>query len=244
MHSPNESLSAAQSALDVVAFYEELEGIVRDLEGFIKNLNREDRVEGLTIHARLNSLCEAIGIGDVQEITRGTATQLSTAYPSKIKRLGVANQIVEMVQQKNISKEEIANRFGLSKDTITRFLKAYDAATPKEQAKLRKSSVYDIQTNMESLHAMMLRAISRFELDGEINARNLSEYRQLLTLAQKQLHEMNTNKKLDELASLIEEVLLVHCLPESRPKVISEFQRIGLSGFLNSMNSSKKALPT
>lgn len=244
MYSPNESLTAAQSALDIVAFYEEMEGIARDLELFIRTLDRDNRVEGETIHARLSSLCETVGISDIEKITKGSVTQLSSAYPSKIKRLGIANQIVDMVQQKNFSREEIAKRFGIGVDTVSRFLKAYDQATPREQAKLRKSSVYDIQTNMESLHAMMLRAISRFEMDGEVNARNLSEYRQLLTLAQKQLQEMNTNKKLDELASLIEEVLLVHCLPESRPKVIAEFQRIGLSGFLTSMNSNKKALPT
>jgi AraC-like DNA-binding protein len=237
----NEQHSAQIKALEAVSFIELIENLIRDFKAFCASLPREYAVEGRVHLASLQAIYESINDEEFDVSAFGMTKSLSTMYPSKIQRMGIASQLVSMREEGKYSLDEISERFGISRHTVSSFFHAYDAAKPSQKVRMSKNSVYDIQDNMENLHAMLLRTISRFELDGDITNKNLSEYRQLLALAHKQLKDISAAEKFDKLAVLIEEVLLQHCLPESRQHIMTEFQRMGLSGFLETVPATPRA---
>lgn len=237
---PNDTNQAQQAALDVVSLMEQLEGLIRDFTAFTTVLPLEHRTEAEVYSQKLKAIFAAIDTQEISPQAIGVMSKsLASQYPSKIQRMGIASQLVSVREEGKYTLVEISERFGISPNTLRAFYSAYDSAKPSEKVKMKKNSVYDIQENMEGLHSMLLRTISRFELDGEINNRNLAEYRQLLALAQKQLKDFTTAQKFEKLATMVEEVLLQHCRPESRREVMAEFQRIGLTGFLDTVPSNK-----
>jgi transcriptional regulator with XRE-family HTH domain len=237
----NEGHQAQQRALEAVSFIELLENLLRDLKTFSDSLPQEYRYEANVHTASLTAIVEAVNAEDFDVQHLGMTTSLSKMYPSKVQRMGIAGQLIAMREEGKYSLQEISERFGISRSTVSAFYQAYDAAKPSQKAKMSKNSIYDIQDNMENLHGMLLRTISRFELDGDITNKNLSEYRQLLALAHKQLKDISTAEKFDKLAVLIEEVLLQHCLPDSRQYIMSEFQRLGLSGLMDTIPAKPQA---
>jgi transcriptional regulator with XRE-family HTH domain len=242
MLEPNEHTQAQQKALDTLSFIELIENLISNLKAFFQMLPKELRIEAQTHLGSLEAIYEAINDDSFDIGMLGMTNSLSKMYPSKIQRMGIASQLVAMREEGKYTIAELSERFGISTSTVSSFFQAYDVAKPAQKARMSKNSVYDIQDNMENLHAMLLRTISRFELDGDINNKNLSEYRQLITLAHKQLKDITAAEKFDRLAILIEEVLLQHCLPESRQHIMLEFQRLGLSGYLEPM-SAKPSTP-
>jgi transcriptional regulator with XRE-family HTH domain len=235
MYSPDENVKAEEKALQALAFIEQIENWIKDYEIFRKGLPVEYRGEAEIYEARIKGIYELVGGGDEGAASViENAKKLSELAPSKIQRMGIAKQLIKLREEQRFNIKELATRFGISTSTVSAFFKAYDEAKPQEKKRLAKNSIYNIQENMENLHAHLLRAMARFELDGEVNAKNMSEYRQLLQLANKQLQEFNNAKKFERLALTIEEILLRYCPKEFWNVIIEEFQNLGLSGFLDS----------
>lgn len=235
MYTSDKSIEAEERALKALSFLEQLETWIRDYKPFKESLPPEYRFEADVFEAKIKGLYEMLANGDEgAEDVIGQAKKLSDLAPSKIQRMGIAKQLIKLRQEQKFSIKDLAARFNISTNTISAFFKSYDNAKPEEKRNIAKNSIYNIQENMENLHAHVLRAIARHELDGDINAKNLAEYRQLIQLASKQMQEFNNARKFERLAVTIEEILLRHCTKESQDLIIAEFQQLGLGGFIES----------
>jgi hypothetical protein len=239
MLNQNEDYRARESALNALSFIEIIESLIVDFTAYTNCLPAEYQIEATLYLSRIKTLREALDDEGFDPSILGASASLSKKLPSKIQRMGVASQIISMREEGKFTIKEISERFGISAPTVKTFLDAYDKAKPVEKTRIAKTSVYDIQENMENLHGMLLRTIARFELDGDINNKNLSEYRQLLALANKQLKEYQSAQKYNQIAALIEQILLEYCDKEARSKIVAEFQRLGLSGFFDTIPSER-----
>lgn len=227
------NLKQQEQALTVLSFIETLESLRDNLGAFINSLPKEHQSEGEAYHNTLKTLCEVLGDNSA-EISEeiNNAEKLITKFPNKIKRLGIASDLIKASTEKGLNLEEISKRFGLNTATVKRFFDVYNKAAPTVRAKMLKSDVYDVERNMQSIHAMLLRQLNRFETDGEVSARFISEYRQLLAMAERQLKEANSQRKIEQVAALIQEIMVRHCPEEARKEIIKEFQALGMKGFI------------
>lgn len=227
---PNDEKSLQESALAIVSFVEALENIVGNLSFYVDTLPAEHKEEGRLYTKQLKTLLATIDDDvDMSNLIKDTE-MLMSQFPAKIKRLGVAKELIVLVKEKGFSRAAAAERLGLADSTVDKFFRAYDKASPSIKQKIKKNNVYDIERNMQNLHASLLRQIARFESDGEISARFLSEYRQTIALAEKQLKEWNSKQKIDRLGALIQEVMVKYCNPEARQLIIKEFSQLGIKG--------------
>lgn len=230
----NQENQKEEQALAIVAFIETIEVLIQNYGEFVKTLPREYKDEAGTYLGQLKAIY--LSLEDEDSDISKTITDLdrpikpSFLMKSKIQRLGLSKQIIEM-RKAAYTIKDIAARVGMSQSAVSSFCQYYEKATPTEKVQLNKSNVYDIQNNMQTLYASLLRQMARFETDGEVSVKFTSECRQLLMLADKQLKEYSNAAKFQTVATIIERVLLQHCSPEGRIEVIKEFQQLGLRGF-------------
>lgn len=231
----DQSLQAQEEALVIVAFIEKFENLIHNFSAFTEGIkDKEDKKEAEVYLATLKSMYSAIdGTGSNQLAIAITNRQdFITKFPNKIKRLGVAADIIKLVKEMGQPINAVAEQFGLGTSTVSKFIELYDKASPVSRAQLTKHDVYDIETNMQRIHAMLLRQLSKFEADGDVSSKFLSEYRQLIQLADKQMKEWNSMKKIDKLQTLIYEIFsnTLRDHPELRMAVLEEFKQVGIKG--------------
>jgi transcriptional regulator with XRE-family HTH domain len=231
----DQSLHAQEEALVIIAFIEKFESLISNFAAFVDSIkDKEDKKEAEVYLTTLRSMYAAIDGGEDNQLAQAINNKQDfiTKFPNKIKRLGIANEIVKSIKEKGMSIEAVAERYGLSSMTVSRFMKLYDKASPVNRKELTKNNVYDIETNMQRIHAMLLRQLSKFESDGDVSSKFMSEYRQLLQLADKQLKDWNSIKKIDRLQALIFEIFsnTLKDYPDLRVKILEEFRSVGIKG--------------
>lgn len=240
----NEEVDLQEEALAIVAFVESLELLTGNYKLFCEALPKEHKTEAETYLAKLKAMVSALNGGDIN-LKKALDSQqpFFDKYPSKIKRLGIAGDIVKCYQEQAMTYKAIAERFGLSETIIINFFKAYNSAGAVEKHKIAKNNVYDIERNMQMLHAMLLRQLAKFEADGEISSKFISEYRQLLAMADKQLKEWTSHKKMDELGRIMAETFARYITNDKdREAVLNEFRTLGIKGIPTAIPAKNTAL--
>lgn len=241
----NEDLELQEEALAIVAFIESFSALVENYSSFCETLPREHRAEACTYLAKLKAIVTALDNGDV-ELNKALdkRSNFFERYPSKIKRLGIAGDIVKCSKEQGLSYEAIAERFDLTYAIVYNFFKVYNSSSVVEKHKIAKNNVYDIERNMQTLHAMLLRQLAKFEADGEISSRFMSEYRQLLAMADKQLREWSSSKKMDELGRIMAETFARYITSDKdREAVLNEFRLLGIKGIPSALPAKNMVLP-
>jgi hypothetical protein len=219
-----------EQALTIVAFTETIEALIQNFEPFVESLSREHQAEGKVYLSKLKALYSTLS-DNTTDISKAlvNSDNLTSKYPSKIKRLGIASDLIKAVKQQGLTVKACSDRFGISPQSIKQFFEVYDAASPAERVKITRNDVYDIERNMQNVHAMLLRLMSRFEADGDISAKLIGEYRQILTMAERQQKEWNRIRQ-NQLSDVVCEILAHYCNKESRALVLQKFRDIGVKG--------------
>lgn len=226
----NDDAKRQEQALTIVAFTETIETLIQNFELFVESLGREHQAEGKVYLSKLKALYATLS-DNTTDISKAlvNSDNLTSKYPSKIKRLGIASDLIKAVKQQGLSFNATAEKFGISPQSVRQFFEVYDAASPAERVKITKNDVYNIERNMQNVHAMLLRLMSRFESDGDISAKLISEYGKLLTMAERQQKEWNRIRQ-NQLGNVVGEILQHYCTPEARTLVIDKLRQIGVKG--------------
>lgn len=223
-------LQCQEKALTIVAFIETLENLIKNYSLFVDSLDPIHKEEAKVYLSTLKALYSTLDNNSTEISSSITKSEtLTSKFPSKIKRLGLASDLVKAVKQQGLSITAAAENFNISPQSVKQFFEVYNAASPVEKVKITKNDVYDIERNMQNVHALLLRLLSKFEADGDISAKLIGEYRQVLAMAERQQKEWNSIRQ-NQLSEVVCEILKHYCTPESRALVVQKLRDIGVKG--------------
>ena len=239
----NEENLAQERALAICAFVEHFEDTIKDYAAFVKDLPKEYQVEAEVYLTKLQGIYNSLDDPE-NEIASAVinTTTIKEHANSKIKRLNLGKDIIRLYEEQGLSVNDIATRCGLSRSTIKRFIQVYYQAAPTERNRITKTNVFDLENNMQNLYANLLRQAARYDNDGEVSAKFLSEQRQLLGFVERYLKENNAVKKMEKIVLVIQEILAKYVPSDVRPLIFEEFKKIGISGMLP-VETKAKRLP-
>lgn len=227
----NEELKLIDSINNALIYFEHLEDVRDKLEEVAKHIKGEYEEDIKVILNKINVLVEALEGTEDEEVVnkylKGAEDLGKTLPKTKIERLGYSKEIITLLSRGE-TVVDIARRLSLTESSVKNFKKMYLAAKPIERIRIRKRSVFDIATNYEELGSMLYRSLAKLELiDPEHHVKYISEYRQLLVLADKFIKENTAKQKLEELGMLVKEVLISE-MPEKRHYIINRLKEIGI----------------
>lgn len=216
-----------------LALIEQMELITKALKVLEELVPLELKTEVRTVLSRAEILYTALNDNEEGAALVELSTNLSDSLKSKIERLGLGAEIVQM-RRNGSSYREIGAALDVNPASVSKFCKIYDLATPAKKAELRKKSIFDTAQNMEDLAAALYRQLARLEVsDPEHHVKYVSEMRQLIISAQKFMEHLSTKQKIDNISQLVMEILLQE-LPERRGEILKKFSEIGFRGMLQS----------
>jgi transcriptional regulator with XRE-family HTH domain len=214
-----------EKAHKALAYLEQIEAVIISLERLKNTCEVDSRLQVEEILARVQALYKALDTQSGEEFM-GKGEKLVT-YTSKIQSLNLGPEILEL-RRKGMSLDKIAERLGISSNTVSKFLRLYDEATPSKKIEMTKRSVFNIAENYEELGAMLYRCLAKLEhVDPEQHVKYIGELRLLLTQVQKFIEHNTMRSKLDQLRMLVLEILTGE-LPEKRLEIIEKFRKSGI----------------
>lgn len=225
-----DNLEAQEKALTIASMVESIEALVDNYGGFIATLPRKHQEEANTYLGVIRAIYETLSDSSSEVSSIVKKNNASLFESSKVKRLGLGKQIVTLKTVHGASERDIAARVGLSLTAVRAFLKTYEGATPTVRNTMVANDVYDIAQNTQRLHTQLLRQMARFEEDGELSAKFMSEYRQIIQMADKQLKEFTTAEKFEKLCLILQDILTKYCTPEARGIILNEMKSLGIKG--------------
>lgn len=213
-----------------MAFIEQLEFITHSLEA-IKN------DAPLTLHAELEAVITRsravyamVNDSEVEFNIVAERRNLATQSLSKIERLGLGKEIVRLRLENRLNIKEIAEKFSLSTATISQFLKVYDQAKPDEQAKMRRTSIFDTGEQYERLGVKLDLLFAQVQSsDQQVSVQVLGEMRKTIESAERFMTKYSEREKMERVLLIIQEILQTE-LPERRVEVMKRFAALGLKG--------------
>jgi transcriptional regulator with XRE-family HTH domain len=233
----NHALDRANAALSLV---EQIEILIRDVHLFAQALSdQHERSECESFSGRLKTLYQMLNNdGELLFDVTGTNRSLKEAYPTKIERLGLSKEIIRLREENRLSIADIANKYGLSNLTVSKFLQTYDSAKPIDKVKMKSTSIFSITEQIESLAAGIYRQMSRLEgSNDEVHVKYVAELRQTIAMADKYLDKASAiseaNAKVEQIRAVIMETLMEE-LPDKRTAIIKRFEALKLMGTLKS----------
>lgn len=230
-YEPQQETLNLERAAKAVSYMEQLEHIISSIEGMSKLVSAEYSGELKAIAARASALYHALDTTEEGASLIENGNKLSGVSLSKIDRLKLGSEI-KRLRDNGKTYTEIGEYLDISPQKVSQFCRAYDAAPPSKKAEMRKSSIFDIASNMEDLGAMIYRQLARLEnTDPEHHVKYTGELRQLLVAAQKFMESHSARLKIESIGMLVSEILIDE-LPEKRAKVLARFREIGFKGAL------------
>lgn len=173
------------------------------------------------------------GEAEFKLISDGNKT-LSKVAPSRIERMGLGREIIRLRTENKLKIEEIANRFDLSVYAVSQFLKAYEKAKPLEQARMRRTSIFDTQAQYETLGAQIHILLGKVQgIDNQVSVQVLGELRKTIESAEKFMARLSDQQKVDKIRQIVMEVLMDE-LPEKRIDIMKRFQELDMGRHLAS----------
>lgn len=230
-YEPQQETLNLERAAKAVSYMEQLEHIITSIQGISELVSAEYSGELKAIATRASALYQALDNTEEGASLIDNGNKLSGVSLSKIERLKMGSEIIRL-RNNGKNYKETGDYLGISPQKVSQFCKAYDAAPPSKKAELKKSSIFDIASNMEDLGAMIYRQLARLEnTDPEHHVKYTGELRQLLVAAQKFMESHSAQRKIDSIGMLVSEILMDE-LPEKRAKVLARFREIGFRSAL------------
>lgn len=230
-YEPQQETLNLERAAKAVSYMEQLEHIISSIQGLSELVSAEYSGELKAIAARASALYNALDNTEEGASLIENGKKLSGVSLSKIDRLKLGSEI-KRLRDNGKTYTEIGEYLDISPQKVSQFCRAYDAAPPSKKAEMKKSSIFDIASNMEDLGAMIYRQLARLEnTDPEHHVKYTSELRQLLVAAQKFMDSHSARSQIESIGMLVSEILIDE-LPEKRAKVLARFREIGFKGAL------------
>ena len=228
---PNEHQRALTKAHKALAFMEQFQQVKRDLDELKTVLPRTYRSECEAISTKLGALLTVLDVGEEEIFKTITGASTEGVVRSKVERLRIGGEIIRLRTEVRMSYADIAERFAIATSTVSAFCKAYEQASPSEQARIRRTSIFDAGNQYEELGAMIYRQLARLETSGdaENHVKYISELRQTLKQAEQWMERISVNSKLEQIRGIVMEVLLDEC-PEKRTLIMQRFAAMGVRG--------------
>lgn len=196
--------------------WEYMQSLLEGLEDYVETLPASHKEEG---QHHLKGFQQLADLLDTD--TTFTPLHGSIVFPtSKIERLGIGGEIVRL--RTRMTLQELADKFNLTSQTVSRFLKRYDKMKASEKSQVRRHSVFDIFDRLEELSSMIYRQLAALENQPETHVKYIAELRQTLDLAARLAKELYTIRKYEQFKSAVVEVLLSE-LPERRRELQQRF---------------------
>lgn len=227
----NEHQRALTKAHKALSFIEQFQQIERDIKELVVVVPRTYRADLKLIEAKVNGLLQVLDVGEEQIFQTITSAKTEGVTRSKIERLRIGGEIIRLRNEVKLSYKAIADRFEIHEHTVSAFCKAYDQATPTEQARIKRTSIFDSHNQYEELGAMIYRCLARLEQDGELetHVKYIGELRQTLKQAEQWMDRVSVSSKLEQIRAIVMEVLLDE-LPEKRTLIMQRFAEMGVTG--------------
>ena len=207
-YEPQQETLNIERAVNAVSYMEQLEHIITSIQEISELVSSEYKIELKAIATRASALYQALDTTEEGASLIENGKKLSGVSLSKIERLKLGFEIKRM-RDNGKTYKEIGDYLDISPQKVSQFCKAYDAAPPSKKAELKKSSIFDIASNMEELGAMIYRQLARLEnTDPEHHVKYTSELRQLLVAAQKVMESHSAQRKIDSIGMLVSEILI------------------------------------
>lgn len=179
--------------------------------------------------ARSKAIYAMVNEGEEFEIVAERAV-LANQAGSKIERLGIGKEILRLKAENRLSNADIAERFNVSASLVGQFLRAYEKAKPAEQARMRRTSIFDTYEQWERLGVKLDALFARVETqDYQISVQVLGEMRKTIESADKFMQRISEQQKVERIRLAVEEILLDE-LPEKRTAIMQRFAAMGLKG--------------
>jgi plasmid maintenance system antidote protein VapI len=142
----------------------------------------------------------------------------------KITRLGLGPEIIKM-KKLGYSASKIAQILGLNKDTTQRFIRNFNALSPKQQKDqlklMEENSVFNLKDQLEKIYTQTQQMTKLVENNPEMYAKYLAEQRMQLKLASEILEKV---QRMETQKHTIEVIL--ECIrrvsPELRKQIMDE----------------------
>lgn len=229
----NSAIERADSALAVI---EQFEAIIEDVKSIREDLPKLYQTELDPIIQRLNSLYEVI---NVESVDIETLDNQIKPKKSKIERRRLSGEIIRLIEDEGLNQQEVANRVGVSSQLISKFIKQYNQAKPSEQAKKKRTSIYQTYEQFEKLAAIIYKEIARYEgMDGHVHVKYIDQLRSLIKESQQWMDRQSEREKLQEIAMTVKEILQ-ECTPEQSKKIAERFEHLGIQKTLPVNNEMK-----
>ena len=223
----NEAIERADKALAII---EQFETLLEDLKSFREEIPQLYQSELDPLLQRLSSLYEVINV-DASDIE--TLDLSVKPRKSKIERRRLSGEIIRLIEEEGLSQKEVANRVEMSPQTISKFIKQYNQAKPAEQAKSRRTSIFQTYEQFEKLAAIIYKEIARYEgMDGQVHVKYVDQLRNLIKESQQWMDRNSERQKLEEIAMTVKEILQ-DCTPEQSKKIAERFESIGINKSLS-----------
>lgn len=220
----NYAIEVANRALSVL---EQLTITYTDLNSEVQNLTLNQRADFAPIMERFKSLIDILCENDSELPELVKFKELDLNYNSKIERLRLGKQIVEL-KNSGCGTKEIATRLNVDTKTISNFVRFYNSATPQEKIRIERRSVFDITNNLEELNRQIYRMLANIEHNPEVHVKYIGELRQVLKFAGDWMQRVSSNRKYEELKEVIISILADE-LPEKRALIITRLEKVGFS---------------
>jgi transcriptional regulator with XRE-family HTH domain len=224
---------AIQQADQALAIIEQFESLLEDLEAFVETLPKDHYQEGEVLLKKLQSLYQVINI-DANHID--PLEEPIQKKRSKIERYRLASEVVRLAEEEGFYQKDIANRLGLSRSLVSKFLHQYENAKPSERAKWRRYSIFDTADQLEKLAATINRELARYQgEDGAIHVKYIDQMRQLIKESQQWMDKVSEQQKLEEIVRKVTEILSEECpSAEQQARIAQKFEQIGFGKTLPS----------
>ncbi|MGG6281743.1 hypothetical protein ACQ4M3_09255 [Leptolyngbya sp. AN03gr2] len=222
----NQAIANASAAIGLI---EQLGVILEDLNSYKNTLPSIHQVELVGIATRLTSLIKVLD-EDENLPSLVQSMQLSGRVSSKVERLRLGGEIIRLRELGRMSIDEIATQIALAPQTVSRFLKYYDSIKdPSEKSRFQRASIFDTTNQLEDLSAMIYRQLAKLEsVDPEHHVRYIGELRMTIKAAQEWMDRVSNAQKMDELKSVVAEILMRYVSETDRPMAIRDIQQAGM----------------
>lgn len=217
-------------ACTALGLIEQLNEVTENLAQLTAQLPPEHRSEHEVYVGKLRAIVAALDTDLVSlPVVQGSEQASKLAKFSKITRLGIAGELVRLRATGKYTIEDLAVRFDVPAQQISRFFRYYDACSPSEKARVRRQSVFEISERLEDLLQIIVRQLARLEaVNDEVHVKYVAEFRQTVAMAANLLEKVNHYHRFQQLITAVGD-LLVKELPHRQREITEAIYQLAKS---------------
>jgi len=227
--SDTEARELERQVFKTMAVLEQFEQLLARFEAFLQTIEDKGIKAELDVH--VSTLKSLVNVLDTDGVPLDGTEGAMGGYPYRtiIERLGISGELLRARGQSGMTLKKLSEMYGVGKETLSRFFRAYDEAKPKERIRMQRISVFDTGQQLEDLCVTIKRNMARLEgANDDVNVKMIAEMRQTIQLAATFAEKMANAQRYQQFTSVVYEVLSSE-LPHRRTEILKKIQAAGMT---------------